>query len=263
MRTDYTGVFRNESAVGKYENVVYAPDTYSSAVNARQRVYLRALVRRSFPDRRPIQHDFATGTGRAIRILHGMVRAAHGYDTSPAMLARARESGVHAQLHEIAESGPVPQPASESGPCLVTVFRLLLNVPDEVRDRAITFAALALPHAGSGLLVVENHGNRSSIRHLNHARRAGNPWFNELSHRQVEELLTRYQFRVVARRGFALCPPGAYTRSWLLPLATRVDNIAARIPVLARFATTVLYVARRTVPAAADPAPASRAPDRA
>jgi SAM-dependent methyltransferase len=245
MRSDYTDIFRDESAAEKYDHVVYAPDTYSSAVNARQRAYLRSLVRRVFQDRRPVQHDFASGTGRALKLLHGLVRGAHGYDTSEAMLARAREAGVLADLHEVRETGPIPDPAASEGPTVVTVFRLLLNVPEEVRDRAIAFAGKALPHPSSGLLIVENHGNRASVRHLRHARRAGNPWFNELSHVEVEDLLARHGFRVVERRGFAICPSGAYTRRWLRPIASAVDTLAAKVPLLSGIGTTVLYVARR------------------
>jgi predicted TPR repeat methyltransferase len=245
MRADYAQIFQADDAVERYEQVVYAPETYSSAVNARQRNYLRDLARRSFPERRAVQHDFACGTGRAIRVLQGAVRAAHGYDTSSAMLSRARAAGVYAQLHEIAEDGPLPQPATTEGPALVTVFRLLLNVPDEVRNRAVAFAAEVLPEPATGLLVVENHGNRTSLRHLGARRHADHPWFAELSHAQVERLLARHGFEIVERRGFAICPPGAYRRRWLRPIAQRIDDLAARLPWLAGVCTDVLYVARR------------------
>jgi len=249
MRSDYTDIFRNASAVEKYEQIVFAPDTYASAVHERQAAYLRALVMRAFPDRLPVQHDFACGTGRAIAMLTGLVRDAHGYDTSTPMLARARELGVLARLHPVLDSGPVPSPVPAAGPVLVTVFRLLLNSAPELRERALAFAAKALPHYSSGLLVVENHGNRTSVRHLRHSARAGDPWFKELSHSDVEDLLSRHGFSIVERRGFALCPPGAYARSWLRPFARRLDDLSARIPATSRFATTVLYVARRTGPA--------------
>lgn len=245
MRTDYTDIFRATAAVDKYEHVIYAPGSYASAVNRRQRTYLRGLARRSFPFRRPVQHDFACGTGRAISLLHGLVRTAHGYDTSPAMLERAQENNVYAKLHEVSASGPVPEPATAETPAIVTVFRLLLNVDDGVRDRAIAFAARALPHYGSGLLVVENHGNRTSLRHLRHRRRSGNPWFAELSHADVAALLDRHGFSVVERRGFALLPQGWYGRWWLRPIARLVDELACRVAPLAGYAVNVLYVARR------------------
>jgi SAM-dependent methyltransferase len=246
MRADYAQVFQNAEAVDKYSEVVYAPHSYSTHVNARQRAYLRRLVARTFTDRRPVQHDFACGTGRAIRLLHGLVRAAHGYDTSAAMLAKARSAGVYASLHQVREDGPVPTPATADGPALVTVFRLLLNVPEEVRERAVEFAAATLPTAEAGLLVVENHGNRQSLRHLGARRHADDPWFSELAHAEVVELFARHGFELVAARAFAVCPAGAYRRGWLRPLARLVDDAAARLPWLWRWGTDVLYIARRT-----------------
>lgn len=246
MRSDYTEVFQDPVAVEKYEHEVYAPDSYSSAINRRQRSYLRGLVRRSFLLRRPVQHDFACGTGRAIRILHGLVRAAHGYDSSAAMLAKAGEVGALASLHRVAAQGAVPEPVPSNGPVIVTVFRTLLNADDAVRDRSIAFAAKVLPHWESGLLVVENHGNRSSLRHLRHRRRAGEPWFDELSHEQVAEILSRHGFRIVERRGFAMLTRGAYRMPGLRWLAGLVDWLASCIPPLARWSVNVLYVARRT-----------------
>ena len=48
MTTDYTKVFQDPGAVEKYENITYAPNSYASQINDRQRDYLRALVRREF-----------------------------------------------------------------------------------------------------------------------------------------------------------------------------------------------------------------------
>ena len=198
MRADYTEVFQNPTAVEKYDEVQYAADSHSTAVNVRQRRYLRRLVRDAFPTQRPTQHDFACGTGRAVELLHGLVRDAHGYDTSAQMLARAAENGHHAHWHQIEETGPVPTPEPVAGTSIVTVFRLLLNVPDAVRDRSVAFAARALPTYTSGLLVVQNHGSARSLRHLRARRNASNPWFSELSDEQVLELFDAP--RVLARR---------------------------------------------------------------
>jgi SAM-dependent methyltransferase len=245
MHTEYSQVFRDSRAVEKYERVVHAPDSYASAISQRQRSYLRRIVPRAFPERRPVQHDFACGTGRAVRLLHGLVRAAHGYDPSPEMLDRARDTGLFAQWHEISASGPVPEPATMDGPAIVTVFRLLLNVSDEVRHRALAFAARVLPDADAGLLIVENHGNAASLRHLRAGRHADDPWFAELSHREVADLLAAHGFTVVARHGCAVVPRGAYRRRWLRPAARRLDDLLCRAGWFSRYATDVLYVARR------------------
>jgi SAM-dependent methyltransferase len=246
MRADYAEIFQSPDTVEKYTDVVYAPESYATYVNTRQRRFLRGLVERTYTDRRPVQHDFACGTGRAIRLLHGLVRTAHGYDTSAVMLAKARESGAYASLHLVRPDGPVPEPATMDGPALVTMFRLLLNVPDEVRERAIAFAAACLPTADAGLLVVENHGNRDSLRHLAARRHAGEPWFSELSHQEVLELLARHGFVLVTARACAVLPAGAYRRAWLRPAARLVDGLAARVPALWRWGTDVVYVAKRS-----------------
>lgn len=269
MRTDYTEIFRDAANVEKYENIIYAPDSYSSAINRRQRDYLRGLARRAFPYRRPVQHDFACGTGRAIRILHGLVRSAHGYDTSAAMLAKAHEVGAYAQLHQIAAEGAAPVPVPTESPAIVTIFRLLLNVDDTVRDRAVAFAAMALPHYDAGLLVIENHGNERSLRHLRHRRHDTSPWFAELSHEQVTELLDRHGFSIVERRGFTLFTPGWYGKGWLRPIVSLLDDLIAKTGLVNGRAVNVCYVARRTRPTigtlvdgsleAADPLPAPSA----
>ena len=242
MATDYTKVFQDADAVEKYETVTYAPDSYAFRINERQRVYLRELVVREFGDQLPVQHDFACGTGRAIRTLHGLVREAHGYDTSAEMMAKAAEVGSVAHWHRVPPDGPVPDPIPAGTPAIVTMFRLMLNVDDAIRDRALAFAAKALPDADAGLLVVENHGNASSVRHLRARRHSGERWFAELSHAHVDRLLSRHGFEVVERRGFSMLTPALHASG----LARAADAAAHRLPGASRIAVNVLYTARRT-----------------
>jgi SAM-dependent methyltransferase len=239
--TDYTKVFQDTEAVEKYETVTYAPDSYASQINERQRDYLRALVRREFGPRSPVQHDFACGTGRAIRTLHGLVREAHGYDTSAEMMAKAAEVGSRAEWHRVPMDGPVPNPAPAGLPAIVTMFRLLLNVDDGVRDRALAFAAKALPTALSGLLVVENHGNAGSVRHLRARRHSGERWFAELSHAEVAKLFARHGFEIVERRGFSMITPSLHGN----PIARAADAAMRKLPGSDTYAVNVVYAARR------------------
>jgi len=238
---DYTKVFQDADAVEKYETVTYAPDSYASRINERQREYLRALVKREYGPRAPVQHDFACGTGRAIRTLHGLVREAHGYDTSAEMMAKAAEVGSHAYWHQVPADGPAPNPVPAGFPVIVTMFRLLLNVDDEVRDRALAFAAKALPTADAGVLVVENHGNAGSVRHLRARRHSGERWFAELSHEQVADLLARHGFAVIERRGFSMLTPSLHGN----PLARAADAAVRKLPGSDTYAVNVLYTARR------------------
>ncbi|MBM2619287.1 SAM-dependent methyltransferase [Actinoplanes sp. LDG1-06] len=241
MTTDYTKVFQDTGAVEKYENITYAPDSYASQINERQQDYLRTLVKREFGDLAPVQHDFACGTGRAIRTLHGLVREAHGYDTSAEMMAKAAEVGSRASWHQVAEDGPVPHPVPAGFPAIVTMFRLLLNVDEAVRDRALAFAAKALPSADSGVLVVENHGNAGSVRHLRARRHKNERWFAELSHEQVATLLDKHGFVIVERRGFSMITPSLHGN----PMARAADAAVRRLPGSDAYAVNVLYTARR------------------
>ena len=240
MTSEYTKVFQDADAVDKYEHVTYAPDSYASRINERQRAYLRKLVEREFAIA-PVQHDFACGTGRAIRTLHGLVREAHGYDTSAEMMAKAAEVGSRAHWHRVPMDGPVPEPVQAGHPAIVTMFRLLLNVPADVRERAIAFAAKALPTTKSGLLVIENHGNAGSLRHLRARRHSGERWFAELSHDEVGQLLGRHGFEVTERRGFSMLTESLDRK----PLARAADAAARRLPGAGGFAVNVLYTARR------------------
>jgi predicted TPR repeat methyltransferase len=245
MTTEYTEVFQDTDAVEKYETVTYAPGSYASVINERQRAYLRSVVRRHFGATKPVQHDFACGTGRAIRNMHGLVRAAHGYDTSTAMMAKAAEVGSHAEWHQVAPDGPVPTPVETAGPKIVTMFRLLLNVGDDVRNRAVAFAAKALPTPRSGLLVVENHGSTDSLRHLGARRHSGKRWFAELSHDEVAALFQRHGFELVERRGFSMVSQSAYDKAAVRPFARGLDAVLTRVPGSGGYSVNVVYVARR------------------
>jgi hypothetical protein len=241
LTADYTEVFQDPYAVEKYEHLTYAPGGYASRINERQQAYLRKLVDLEFGGVKPVQHDFACGTGRAIRTLHGLVRAAHGYDTSAEMMHKAAEVGSQAEFHPVPIDGPVPEPVNAGLPAVVTMFRLLLNVDDGVRDRALAFAAKVLHRPEDGLLVVENHGNASSLRHLRARRHSGERWFAELSHDQVAALLDRHGFEIVERRGFSMLTQSLHDN----PLARVADAAARAVPGSAGYAVNVLYTARR------------------
>lgn len=219
----------------------FGVDRHTTVTDERQRRYLRSLLRRSFPVRRPVQHDFACGTGRAIRLLHGLVHTAHGYDFCEAVLARARTLGVPADLHLVPLTDPPPKPPPGHRPVVVTCAGFLATAEPPARDLALTFAAEALPHPESGVLVVEHHRRRGR-------RRLRHPDARGLSHAELARLLARHGFRVTERRGFGLVPAAWYRWPTLRWAAFVVDGLALRLPSLAPWCATALYVARRDTP---------------
>lgn len=242
MAVDYTEVFRDPSAVEKYAERTYAPGTFSSIVSARQTGWLRGFIPTAFSVP-PVHHDFACGTGRVARMLSGLVEVSHGYDTSEAMLDKGRELGTPGHAHLVGPAGARPEVAPGL-PAVVTAFRFVLNVDDILRDQLMEFASAALPDSEAGLLLVENHGNAASLRHLRRTfgRVDASMWFQELSHERMRALLDRHGYELVGVQGFTLFTQGCYRRPWAWA-AKGVD--AALASPMSKRCTDVVYIARR------------------
>ncbi|MFB9662097.1 class I SAM-dependent methyltransferase [Glycomyces mayteni] len=242
MAANYTEVFQDPTAVEKYAERTYAPGTFSSIVSSRQTGWLRGFVPHAF-GMPPVHHDFACGTGRVARMLAGLVSVSHGYDTSEAMLQKGRELGTPGHAHLVAPGLAVPEP-DETRQRLVTAFRFVLNVDLHLRDQLMDFASMALPDADSGLLLVENHGNASSLRHLRKTfgRLDAHTWFQELSHEEMRELFDRHGFDLVGMQGFTMFTQGCYRAPWAW--ASKAADAALCSP-MSKWATDVVYIARR------------------
>ncbi|MCH7231440.1 hypothetical protein L0U85_11350 [Glycomyces sp. L485] len=242
MAANYTEVFQDPNAVEKYAEDTYAPGTFSSIVSSRQTGWLRGFVPTAFGVP-PVHHDFACGTGRVARMLSGLVEVSHGYDTSEAMLAKGRELGTPGYAHLVGPGGAAPA-ASPGRPALVTAFRFVLNVDEALRDQLMEFASAALPDADAGLLLVENHGNAASLRHLRKTfgRLDASTWFQELSHAEMRALFDRHRYELVGVQGFTLFTRGCY-RAPVAWFAKATDGLLASP--MSKRCTDVVYVARR------------------
>ncbi|WP_026922388.1 class I SAM-dependent methyltransferase [Glycomyces arizonensis] len=242
MAADYTEVFQDLSTVEKYAEYTYAPGTFSSIVGSRQTGWLRGFVPTAFAVP-PVHHDFACGTGRVARMLCGLVEVSHGYDTSEAMLAKGVEVGTPGHAHLVRPGRAVPE-AVPGRPALVTAFRFALNADGFLRDQMMEFASLALPDADAGLLMVENHGNAASLRHLRKTfgRVDASTWFRELSHGQMRALFDRHGFELVGMQGFTLFTQGCYRGPWAW--ASKCAD-AALASAMSKRCTDVVYIARR------------------
>ena len=242
MASNYTEVFQDPTAVEKYAERTYAPGTFSSIVSNRQAGWLRGFVPNAFGTK-PTHHDFACGTGRVARMLAGMVAGSHGYDTSEAMLQKGRELGTPGYAHLVQPGYAAPE-VDPGRPALVTAFRFVLNVDLHLRDQLMDFASAALPDADAGLLLVENHGNASSLRHLRKTfgRLDASTWFQELSHQEMRDLFARHGFELVGMQGFTLFTQGCYRAPW--GWAAKGADAALASP-MSKWASDVVYIARR------------------
>jgi hypothetical protein len=246
MVEDYTSAFRSEQSATRYDKDVYSPNSYDTFIGRLQASWLRDFVREEFRGEAPTQHDFACGTGRIIEDLNGLVREAHGYDTSPDMLALAEKKGLTARFHQISPGETSVMVETESvDSVILTMFRLLLNSPESVRDSSLRFAAGILRQSNDGVLIVNNHGNRWSVRHLARlGRRREGEWFHELSTRDVRKLAERHGLLIERCHGFGILPRRLHAGSRIRPAARWVDRWAARKAWLAPVSIDIIYTMR-------------------
>jgi hypothetical protein len=125
------------------------------------------------------------------------------------------------------------------------MFRFLLNTEPEVRDVALDFATQALAEHPGSLLIVNNHGNKTSLRELARLKpKRRGPWFNSMSDREMRALLKAHGLQVVARFGVGFAPSSTYRREGLKASAEFVTEKLAGEGKLGIFGADLTYVAK-------------------
>lgn len=190
-----------------YDDAVYGPRSYDYWLWCLERVYLLQVLERQFGAKRPRYLDFACGSGRVIVVLEGgRVAESTGIDVSSSMLELAR---AKLQWSRIVEGDATEDPSLLEGPYdLITAFRFFLNAEDALRARALAVLHEAL--ADDGLLILNIHGNATSLRGLSLlARRfrrrpplGSTP--RQLSLAGARRLLHRHGFEVTEVSGFGV-----------------------------------------------------------
>jgi hypothetical protein len=246
---DYRDSFRTHEAARQYDEDIYRSGGHDAFLDNLQRHTLPPLVTAYFEGRRPIQHDFACGTGRSIEMFAGVTTEAHGYDVSPEMLARAQRRCPTAHFHTPDKHQKF---VNKDGDRLLTAFRFVLNAPSEARQAFGRWVAEAGEGSGRVLLLLDNHGNSRSIRTFAALyRRRRTERFNIMSSREVTRLLDNHGFRVIGRQGFGVLPRSLHRIRILSSFAQGVDRWASRQQWLAPVSIDVVYLAVPVATAAA------------
>jgi SAM-dependent methyltransferase len=209
VRADYRNALRTSEQARHYDQVLYRPGTYDEWLWGLERAYLTELVDRHFGDGRPSLLDFACGSGRILNLLEARCREPTGVDVSPGMLELARYKLRTSRLIlGDVTTGRTPL----AGPYdLITAFRFFLNAQQELRVDAL--GALHRLLADDGLLVLNIHGNASSLRFLSVLARRWRPRPGEavphqLSFWAMRRLLAEQGFEMVDVRGYGYLTAG-------------------------------------------------------
>ncbi|WP_316744371.1 class I SAM-dependent methyltransferase [Streptomyces sp. MK7] len=238
----YETRFLEEDRVEHYDRQ-YDEGSYDDYVWRLERPVLLEVLRRERERRGRLRVlDFACGTGRILRAVQDVSDELTGVDISAQMAERATAASPRAQV----KVGCVLTEDVLAGPYdAVTVFRFLLNAPQEVRMPVLRRIR---QHMRPGaLLVLNNHGHFPSLRSLairTPRRRPQRP--NELRHRDVTDLLQAAGFRIEHRHGFSFFPPVVHRMLPSRPLG-RVDAVGGSAllgKATQRLMVEQLYIAR-------------------
>lgn len=188
--------------------------------------------------------DFACGTGRILKVGHKAFGHAEGIDISESMLSYAKQRVPQALFHclDVTHDNSF---AKEIGKFdCVTMFRFLRNAEPELRIAVLQWLAEHMNEGG--ILIVNNHGNTSSI--LGFVQRLAF-WLpddarNLLSRQQTFDLLNDAGFSVESWDGYRILPSiygrpvlGRRLQAWAERLCRKLG--------LARFGGELVVVARR------------------
>jgi len=228
----YSSRFRDRDAVAAYDSKEYGAGSYSSRMWGLQRPVVEEILQEFRGGRaQPVSLlDFACGTGRVLSLLEPLVGTADGIDISEEMVAvaRARCRKARLQVGDILTQPELLQKRYD----VITAFRFLLNVEDDVRRRVLRRLREVIREP-DGLLLVNVHGNSHSLRHpaivwrrWRQRSRPGDAMLNELSPGAAKALLHECGFEVVRQFGFGIVPPTLY-RTPLRGVAAAVDGSLA------------------------------------
>lgn len=250
----YSNRFQNPADVEAYERGEYSSTSYSSCIWRLQQPFLAAVFAQ-FRERRSGQSirllDFACGSGRILSFVEGLAEDAVGVDISAEMAEVARHKCKKA---EVRVGDILQQPELLQSPYdLITSFRFLLNVENEMRHKALQRLREVI-RTPDGLLVVNVHGNSRSLRHpaiwwkrnrqsAAQSTVAAPVMLNEMSLAETRTLLADCGFEVVQMLGFGVMPPTLY-RTPLRRLALAVDRWFAGRQWLVGCSVDLMFVCR-------------------
>jgi predicted TPR repeat methyltransferase len=239
----YSRLFSSPTAAHHYDSVIYAEGSHDSCLWQLEREWLTREFARLAPGMDTYSYlDYACGTGRVLSTFSELVAQSMGVDASASMLIRAREAANTASLicGDLADDASLLLGRNFD---LITTFRFVLNAEVEIRERVLRLLACHLTIRG--LLVLNVHGNRHSIRHLGVARdkRLGVSHC-EMSIPEARALIQRAGLEILSWRGFGLMPARAY-RTAMRTMAMSVDDYSSGAWPLTLLGQDLVFICRR------------------
>lgn len=237
----YSQRFVSEDVVLMYDRQVYAPESWHSWIWHLEQTQVRPLIRGLVAGRgESLALDFATGTGRVLKLLEDEVPAVVGIDTSPAMLAAARARVPRARL----VLGDLLEEPSliGTGFDIITAFRFFLNVEPGLRRPVLMDLSGRLRDRDSRL-IFNVHRNSHGLDGFPARTRAWNE--QTMSAGEAKRLAADCGLEVVTWWGFGLAPAAERYLRPAQGVFRKVDRAFAGSSALRPLSRDLVFVCRR------------------
>lgn len=186
--------------------------------------------------------DFACGTGRILRHFLGHVTSATGVDVSSSMMEVAGQMAPGAELIEadLTQRDVLGERSFD----LITAFRFFPNAEPELRQAV--FLALARHLAPRGVLVFNNHKNRTSLTRRISRLLGREVARGTMSHAEVEALVAQAGLRILKVIPLGSLPVSENHLLLPISLLEPLERRLSGLPTLAGLAQNVIYVCTRS-----------------
>lgn len=248
MKQTYKTHFVGDSKGEAYDQDQYDTSSYSSILWELEKGLLEDEIEkiRKVSDRIAYL-DFATGTGRIIAYMEGLVDTATGIEISEDMVALARAKVDQAEI--ICQDITLPETPVEGQYDLITTFRFVLNAESALRVVGLKALAARLRNEKS-ILVFNNHGNFLSpklimwpVHRLKRFGKVYVPKGNYMTNREAHEIAAAAGLRIEKTIGYGLLTE-KLSCLFSFETALRIDRFLSSIPGLNRLGVNQLYIAR-------------------
>jgi SAM-dependent methyltransferase len=228
---------------GREYHETFSPEVnpYRAMVWRLEQGALNTILRERLKARSVAHLDFACGTGRVLGHLREQVGSATGIDVSSSMMEVAKEVAPGA---EFIEADLTRQDVLRGRSFdLITAFRFFPNAEPELRQAV--FSVLARHLSPHGVLVFNNHKNRSGLRRRISRLLGREAAGRTMNHAEVEALVTGAGLRILQVIPLEILPLSERHLLLPIPILESLERWMSGWPTVAPLAENVLYVCGR------------------
>lgn len=225
-----------------FYNSIYSVDSYDNRVWALEKRTLDKILNKYYGGEQKIKDylDFACGTGRICGFIESRAENSIGVDVSKEMLKIAKKKCLKTKL--VLLDATKNNILNNKHFDLITSFRFFLNAEKKLKRKVLSEMSKMLKK--DGILIVNIHGNRQSIRHLPFAIRNlfdNETFLSELTKNEFEKYLKEQNLVIKELYGLSFMPV-FFAKILPYELWLFIEKSISRIKFINRYAIDLVLV---------------------